>query len=840
MRFSGLTAILAIPVVSNLTFAASLTPEQLAQLPPPAPHPVNFSSEIKPIFESSCIKCHGRGKEKGGFRLDNRETFLKGGDSGPAVVSGNSAESLLISLVQGLDPDNVMPKKGSRLTPEQIGLLRAWIDQGVQWDPAVTFGRLEPLNLKPRLPQAPPGPKSANPVDRFLAPYFAAYNFTPSKPVSDRLFARRVWLDTIGLLPPPEQLDKFLADKHPDKRSRLVDQLLADDRNYAEHWLTFWNDLLRNDYKGTGYIDGGRKQITSWLYSALLTNMPYDKFVAQLVNPTPEAEGFTKGIVWRGVVNASQTPQMQAAQNISQVFMGVNLKCASCHDSFVNDFTLADAYGLAGIYADHPLEMVQCDKPTGKKADLKFIYPELGNIDPSADKTNRLAQLARILADHQDGRLTRTFVNRLWQRFFGRGLVEPVDDMEKPAWNPDLLDWLAEDFASHNYDVRFLIKRILTSHAYQLPAVDSGAHDKDFVFRGPFVRRMDAEEFRDALFALTGVGGNLPGAKYEFMATYMAARGNILPPAQLPAEARWIWNDRSAATRTKPGTLYFRREIELAKPPLEAAIIIACDDIFTLYINGERVESGDNVARPRVFDLATRLQVGRNLIAISAENKEPEKIKDTNAPPKDPKTPAGLLVIGFIQERDHNDLSVASTNFFSNSGWICSDKHKEHWEKPGFDAKAWSHPFELGAVGMAPWNIGKQLSVCLNVESHYGLYRASVIDSDFLTRALGRPNREQVVTTRSSDATTLQALEITNGAELAGLIDRGAEDLLAEESFVSSRRLIQRFYRRGLGRLPTSGELALARMFVADRVTKEGVEDLVWTLANLPEFQLIY
>ena len=151
------------------------------------------------------------------------------------------------------------------------------------------------------------------------------------------MFARRAYLDVIGLLPPPEGLEAFLADRHKDKRERLVERLLGDDRNYAEHWLSFWNDLLRNDYKGTGYIDGGRKQITHWLYSALLTNMPYDKFVGELVNPTADSEGFTKGIVWRGIVNASQTPQMQTAQNIAQVFMGVNLKCASCHDSFIND-----------------------------------------------------------------------------------------------------------------------------------------------------------------------------------------------------------------------------------------------------------------------------------------------------------------------------------------------------------------------------------------------------------------------------------------------------------------------------------------------------------------------
>ena len=308
---------------------AALTPEQIQSLPPPANHPVDFSKEIKPILEASCIKCHGRGRDKGGLRIDTRETLLDGGDSGVAVVPGKSAESLLISLVQGFDPDNIMPKKGTRLTPEQIGLLRAWIDQGIPWDGAVSFGRLEPMNLKPRRPQVPAGPKSANPIDRFLQPYFAAHKIKPPRPVNDRLFARRAYLDVIGLLPPPQELEKFIADRHKDKRERLIQRLLASDRNYAEHWLTFWNDLLRNDYKGTGYIDGGRKQITTWLYSALLTNMPYDQFVAELIDPNPASEGFTKGIVWRGVVNASQTPQMQAAQSICQVFMGVNLKCAS-------------------------------------------------------------------------------------------------------------------------------------------------------------------------------------------------------------------------------------------------------------------------------------------------------------------------------------------------------------------------------------------------------------------------------------------------------------------------------------------------------------------------------
>src|SRR5580765_1220747 len=211
--------------VSAFAAAPTITPEQAAQLPPPASHAIDFSKEVKPILEASCIKCHGRGKDKGGLRIDTRETLLKGGDSGLAVVAGKSSESLLIALVQGFDPDSVMPKKGSRLTPEQIGVLRAWIDQGLKWDANISFGRLEPLNLKPRRPEIPAGGKNANPIDRFLQAYFVSHQFKAPKPVSDRLFARRVYLDLIGLTPPPEELEAFVANKRADKRDVLVEQL---------------------------------------------------------------------------------------------------------------------------------------------------------------------------------------------------------------------------------------------------------------------------------------------------------------------------------------------------------------------------------------------------------------------------------------------------------------------------------------------------------------------------------------------------------------------------------------------------------------------------------------
>ncbi len=190
---------------------------------------------------------------------------------------------------------------------------------------------------------------------------------------------------------------RFGPTQQPDKRGRLVRRLLDDRRAYADHWLTFWNDLLRNDYAGTGYIDGGRKQITGWLYRSLLDNKPYDQFVRELISPTPESEGFINGIRWRGNVNASQMRELQFAQNVSQVFFGINMKCASCHDSFIDDWKLDDAYGLAAIIADEPLEIHRCDKPTGKIATPRFLFPELGTIDAAQPKAKRLEQPASLL-----------------------------------------------------------------------------------------------------------------------------------------------------------------------------------------------------------------------------------------------------------------------------------------------------------------------------------------------------------------------------------------------------------------------------------------------------------
>ncbi|MGH7137468.1 MAG: DUF1549 domain-containing protein, partial [Pirellulales bacterium] len=430
---------------------------------------VDFSHDIAPLIKKHCGKCHTGGKHEGDLSLDTREELLKS----KAVVPGKSGESDFVKRLTSGDADERMPAKAEPLAEKQIALFRAWIDQGLAWEPGFSFNtdRYIPP-LKPRRVELPPVRDDAtHPIDRIVVAYFEEHTVVPPPPLDDAAFLRRSSLDVIGLLPAPGDVAAFLADGDGEKRTRFVRRLLDERRAYADHWLTFWNDLLRNDYRGTGYIDGGRKQISKWLYQSLVDNKPYDQFVRELIRPNEDSEGFILGIKWRGRVNASQAVEVQFSQNVSQVFFGINMKCASCHDSFIDTWKLDDAYGLAAVVAERPLEIHRCDKATGRIAAPRFLWPELGEIDGALPKADRLKQFAGLVTSADNGRFQRTIVNRLWHRLMGRGLVHPVDVMANRPWSEDLLDYLANYLVENHYDLKRLLEHVLTSRTYQSQCV---------------------------------------------------------------------------------------------------------------------------------------------------------------------------------------------------------------------------------------------------------------------------------------------------------------------------------------------------------------------------------
>jgi hypothetical protein len=467
---------------------------------------IDFSHDIVPILKSRCAECHTNGKYKGSVSMDTREDLLKS----KVVTPGKSGASEMVKRISSKDIKVRMPPKGDALSEKEIALIKAWIDGGMAWESGFSFKTstyVAPLKpRRPALPDAKPGRE--HPIDRFVDAYYAKHKITPRADADDITFIRRIHLDVIGLLPTPAEVDAFVTDTTTDRHIKLAQRVLADRRAYADHWLSFWNDLLRNDYAGTGYIDGGRKQISAWLYRSLYDNKPYDKFVRELISPTADSEGFINGIKWRGNVNASQVREVQFSQNVSQVFFGVNLKCASCHDSFIDSWKLEDSYSLAAVVADAPLEIHRCDKATGKKASPRFMWPELGAIDAKLPKAKRLEQLAGLITHVDNGRFTRTLANRLWQRLLGRGLVHPVDMMGTRPWNEDLLDYLGVYLSDHDYDVKKLMEHLVTSRAYQARAalLAKEATIEDYRYRGPEMKRMSAEQFLDSIWQITRSG----------------------------------------------------------------------------------------------------------------------------------------------------------------------------------------------------------------------------------------------------------------------------------------------------------------------------------------------
>ncbi len=536
----------------------------------PSSSEVSFERDIRPIFEASCVECHAYGQAQGGFSVEDRAAMLS---HAAAVVPGDAAGSRLLTLVRGDDPDLAMPFGGPRLSAADVSALERWVEEGAVWPKHLTFrepAETSSIRLRrPEIPNATPG-TGDHPVDRFVGAYANARRIELEPLVSDRAFLRRASLDLVGVLPTREQGERFAADTSEEKRADLVRSLLDDSRAYAAHWMSFWNDLLRNDTAGTGYIDGGRKQISRWLYAALRDNKPYDRFVSELVDPGPESEGFARGIAWRGEASASQIPELQFARSVSQVFLGTNVKCASCHDSFINGWKLSDTYGLAAVTADRPLELHRCDKPTGEMARARFLFPEIGDVDPEAPRALRLEQFAELLTSPENGRLARTIVNRLWHRLMGRGLVEPVDDLEQPAWSRDLLDHLAADLVDQGYDLKRTLETIATSRAYQRATVglDPDAAPEDFVFRGPAPKRLSAEQFVDALWTLSGLGPEAPDTVFEgVVEEEPSGRGSKVRAALVPADQmmRFLGRpNREQVVSTRPRTLVTLQALELS------------------------------------------------------------------------------------------------------------------------------------------------------------------------------------------------------------------------------------------------------------------------------------
>ena len=364
-----------------------------------------------------------------------------------------------------------------------------------------------PEGLEFSYPEEP----EANYIDTLVAEKLRKIRIAPSGLCSDEVFLRRAYIDLVGLLPTPEEYSAFLADTSPDKRSRVVDELLTR-KEFSELWVQKWAELLqvrtvnnRIEYKGM-YL------YYNWLVEQLSNDVPMDEMTRNLLSASGGTFSNPATNFYQGTDDT-----LLLAENVAQVFMGMRIQCAQCHNHPFDRWTQDDYYGFVAFFAQIGKKQGEDYRETiifnsgggetkhpvgGRVMPPKFLGDEI----PDVAGKDRREVLAEWLASPRNPYFATSFVNRVWAHFFGIGIVEQVDDfrVSNPASNPELLDELARRFTESGYDLKSLVRDICNSRTYQRDTVanESNAHDSANFARAN-LRRIKAENMLDIISQVT-------------------------------------------------------------------------------------------------------------------------------------------------------------------------------------------------------------------------------------------------------------------------------------------------------------------------------------------------
>lgn len=353
---------------------------------------------------------------------------------------------------------------------------------------------------------------SRSDVDRHLVAQWRRLGIMPSAAASDGEFIRRATLDICGTLPTPDEVSAYVADSRPDKRARLIDRLL-ERPEYASYFALKWGDILQN--RGRGYSTSQQRPGTAlfagWIRDAVAANMPYDRFVAEILTASGSQET-NPPAVWYRTVRTTQ----DYVESVAQAFLGLRIQCAQCHHHPAERWSQADYYQLAAVFARVGRKggFADAEVPTAETIYLadegEVVHPRTKQVmqpRPPGGPDFKLSRyddprrsLARWMTASDNPYFARTMANRMWGHFLGRGIIHPIDDARStnPPSNPELLDTLARDFTQHRFDVKHLIRVICNSTAYGLSSVPNDSNRDDVQsFARYFPRRLPAEVLLD-------------------------------------------------------------------------------------------------------------------------------------------------------------------------------------------------------------------------------------------------------------------------------------------------------------------------------------------------------
>jgi mono/diheme cytochrome c family protein len=501
-----------------------------------------WSGKVQQILDVHCVKCHGVLEQKSGLELDTPEMVRKGGENGVVVVPGKPEESpLYTSLEKGADP-HMPPKK--QLSDAERAAVKEWITA---------------MPATPVVVAAPPKVErhfasGEEAIAKLLAEGWARAGVKPAAPVSDAVWCRRLYLDLAGRIPTAAELAAFAA---APQRDPLIDKLLASPE-YAVRMRELWDTFLMGRLK-RGNPDGRRKGSGWWTFleKAFKNNRPWNEVVNDMLCARPDKTPELKGAAW--FLFERKNDFQRIAEAVAPVVYGTKIDCAQCHDHpLAREIKQAHYWGLVAAF--NRGKNVDASSGVAESAVGGFMnftnlkkesqpamvtlltgrtLPEVWPAGETQEKDSpdlyldpkaavRLPKYSRReafaeAATQDNPLLARAFVNRMWAAFTGRGIVNPPDEINErnvPS-HPELLDWLAQDFASHHYDTRRVVREIVRSSVYALGASTAAPE----LFAGMLERPLAAEQ----LARSWRVALSLPPDDDEFRRNVITALPEVLP-----------------------------------------------------------------------------------------------------------------------------------------------------------------------------------------------------------------------------------------------------------------------------------------------------------------------
>ena len=568
-----------------------------------------LEESARAILARDCLACHGEA-QTAGLDMRKRETLLKGGKRGPAVVPGKPEESILF-LASAHSGELKMPPEAGPMSAADLEVLQEWINREDLWKKRTEFAHFSEAEKSfwsfqpirdPNPPEVRVSDWSKSPLDGFILARLEEKGLSPAPPADRLTLIRRASFDLTGLPPTPEEIDAFLADESPEAFANLVDRLL-DSPHYGERWAQMWLDTVR--YADTAGIDNAIYRFAyryrDYVVRAFNDDKPYNRFiieqlagdllppirdldlVAQQITATTFLMLGTKGTAEQDKEALIMGIVDEQIDTTSRTFLGLTVACARCHDHKFDPIPTRDYYSMAGIFRstellkdhehtsmwwEYSLLQIPGQEPVhvmaprdGKPADLRVhirgSHRSLGEEAPrgflqiisreesypkiASNESGRL-ELAEWIASPENPLTARVMANRIWQGHFGAGLVATSSNFgskgENPS-HPELLDWLASRFIESGWSIKAMHRLILLSNTYQMQSTPRGkglAVDPNnrFLWRMNR-RRMDAEQLRDSILAISGqldrtIGGTIFDWDYKVAAIdperglYFAAR----------------------------------------------------------------------------------------------------------------------------------------------------------------------------------------------------------------------------------------------------------------------------------------------------------------------------